>query len=49
MIDLFSKIQKWVLKHWFYLQEIFVKTSEVDQIRGLQTMYEVMIWVQDMD
>jgi hypothetical protein len=31
MIDLFSKIQKWDLEHWFYFQENFVKASEVDQ------------------
>jgi hypothetical protein len=38
------------LDHWLSFQENFVKASEVDQdvrIRGLQTMYEVMIWVQD--
>jgi hypothetical protein len=36
---------------WFQFQQNFcLKASEVDQeleIRGLQTMYEVMIWVQD--
>jgi hypothetical protein len=50
MIDLFSKIQKWGLDHWFYLQENFVKDSEVDlelEYEVLQTMYEVIIWVQD--
>jgi hypothetical protein len=47
MIDLFKKID---LEHRFSFQEFLSKTSEVDQeleIRGLQTMYEVMIWVQD--
>jgi hypothetical protein len=28
---LFSKIQKWDLEHWFYVQKVFVKASEVDQ------------------
>jgi hypothetical protein len=31
MIDLFTKIPKWDLEHWFYFQEIFDKASEVDQ------------------
>jgi hypothetical protein len=31
MIDWFSKIQKWVLEHWFYHQENFAKAGEVDQ------------------
>jgi hypothetical protein len=38
------------LEHWFIFKKIFVRASEDDQeleIRGLQTMYEVMIWVQD--
>jgi hypothetical protein len=38
------------LEYWFYLQEILVKASEVDlelEYKVLQTMYEVIIWVQD--
>jgi hypothetical protein len=37
------------LEHWFISKGIFVKAREVDQeleYEVLQTMYEVMIWVQ---
>jgi hypothetical protein len=51
MIDWFSKIKKWVLEHWFYRQENFVKASEDDQeleCEMHQTKYKVMIGC-DMD
>jgi hypothetical protein len=52
MIDfVFKNFKKWDLEHWFYFQENFVKTSEVDQeleCEMHQTKCKVMIGC-DMD